>query len=382
MPDEPRRLRRGRGIEISGLTRNNPAQPGANVVGMKSKDKPLHRKNDFTALLSSATDGHRHTMSLDISGGNPNGLTSFEFTSSNRLHDHKLRFNEAGDIEFFETNENVEDLHTHIVPIEDAISYVTAKLVRKNKSLSSSDARASAKALLDEIVAESSNVSMGNNNKKESEMTDEQKKALEAENASLKKQLSFNAETKKYFDSLTEEKQKEFLAKSDEDIKKEIEKAKSNPLMSIDLNGKDAISQELNKSDDEIPDWAKAIKEENAALKAQMEEKENDIKAKELGISTQLYKAINSIEDEDIRNKELEAIKNKTANKSLARTTISSSDGTEKTFAVDKNDKMGAHEQLENIGKDIMKSDPSLTQAQAYMKAAHSNPELYKIALQ
>ena len=209
----PKRLVRGRGIEISGLTRNNPAQPGANVVGMKSEDKPLHQKNDFTALLSSATDGHRHTMSLDIYRSNPDGLTSYEFTSQGRYHDHKLRFDDNGDIQFYETNENVPDLHTHTVPIEEAISYVTAKLVRKTKSLSSSDARSKAKALLEEIVASSSIVSSGNSTKGNNKMTPEeianlQEKAAQADflQAEKEKLPLMSEDVAKHYDSLAEDK--------------------------------------------------------------------------------------------------------------------------------------------------------------------------------
>ena len=165
-----KRIYRVRSREISGLTQNNPAQPGAGVRGRKSDSK--NQKNDFETLVSSITDGHSHSTTLDIISARPVGYTSFEETSGGRLHDHSLRFDDNGDIEFYERNQNVSNPHIHTLPYQDALSYVTSGLVRINKSLSSSDAIDRAKALLEQIVVGSNNVSNDNTTNKESNTID------------------------------------------------------------------------------------------------------------------------------------------------------------------------------------------------------------------
>ena len=377
MPDKPKRLLRGRGTEVSSLTQDNPAQPGAQVVGRKSTER-INQKNDFTALLSSIAEGHRHSASLGSRDGQPTGLTSFGYTSNGRYHDHKMRFDDNEDVELFEMNEYdgngnlIPDLHKHFIPREEAISYLTSGFIKKNKNLSSSDARSKAEALLEEIVGDSSNVTKANTTEGNNKMTPEEIKKMEEENTFLKAEKEklplMNDDVTKHYDSLSDEDKKEFIKLSPDQMEKKLDGFMSK------------FSNMFKKSDKEDP-VLEAVKELTTTVKSVVDRMDNlekqgiSAKSKETGLPEWMIKAAEAEGPEALELlKSNETLKEQF--KAEARKSKSKGGDEVEVIEVAKGDHEAAYKELTKMAQSKMKKDKSLSFADAYDEAKADRPDL------
>ena len=277
MPRKRKRLKRGRGVELSGV--KNPCQLGADVMSIKSTDisNSTSRKNLGT-IATDIVDGHQHVVSVSVYNGSLE--LNVRYATSDGIeeeHRHDVYLDDQGNILL-----SVEDGHTHVIS-EDAINNILSQaMVTRSqaetllKSIKVIDSEQSNKT--DNI-----NNDEGNDNMSQPTIEDVMKEieGLKKENALLKANdviKSFTEDEKAHYDSLDEKAKADFLAKSEDErkavLEKAIENAKENPLLAKALK--------------DIAD----LKAENAEMKAAAKDKEISEKAAKLGVKKFYIKTV------------------------------------------------------------------------------------------
>lgn len=268
---------------------------------------PKKTKKMETGVLVSNEEGHTHLLHF---GPDRNaGETSHNSGSSDDMgHSHPWAMNSEGMIEV-----GMADGHTHSVSMED-VNQALLRTLKYDSDESTvdetSDTTAAAAASQEAVMPEA---------KKNEEIAE-----LQAQNDDLTKRAeraeavaALKSDERAHFDGLDEAAQDEFLGKS-EDERVEIVKAAgdADPVVY-----KSADGVEFRQSDDpRLVKMAKDRDEDRAILKAEREQRETlelEKRADEVFpnlpgtaiVRGQLLKAVEGIEDEEIRKGALEALK-------------------------------------------------------------------------
>lgn len=208
---------------------------------------------------------------------------------------------------------------------------------------------------------------------------EELKKALEdahTQNQELTTLANMSDMEKAFMDKMGDDDKKRFMNLSKEDRMKEMEKAGMKKLAKEDVQKQlDDIEKRLSEKDDVIAKQSESIEkmqEENEMLKLQKRaEKELDGISGDVEKKAKLLKALESIEDEDVRKMAFENIKKSAS----AGEAFCKSQGDEGTGSDNPNDI------LEKRAVD-MAADEKITKQQAYAKlmASPEGAKLYNAA--
>ena len=232
--------------EISGV--DFPAQEGARALIMKRRDAPTDankgdvKKDDLVQAITGSTNGH--------------------------LHGIRIRNYGDGDITFYvayATSEGDEHPHDHMLYKSPDGTVTVLENAGHTHSIDSAQFNAAIVATVTKSEGD--------------DMTEQERKALEAKAARLESIVKMNAEHRAHFDTLEGDAAESFIAKSAADRDTEIADLRKAQDADDPVVYKSASGYEVRKSDGPaVHAMAKAmdaqtaqlnsVKEENAALKA------------------------------------------------------------------------------------------------------------------
>lgn len=344
--------------EISGVDR--PAQQGALAMIMKRNDsEPQNQETvEKRAMLTASMDGHTHLVFVENGWGELNA-GSTDYTNG---HTHPWIRTESGQIVIGEAMG-----HTHAMgevskagkavegalpdgsfPIKtkaDLKNAIQAFGRAKDKAATAKHIRARAKALdledmlptegvLADLLSKSESGAAGENSgnnvgTKEDTMTDKTPAVDKNEAAKVEeltksldkanRVLALKSDAREFYDSLEAAKQDEFLAKSAEEQTAEVAKSKdSDPVVYKTADGVEYRKSDdqrlvsLAKQNDELAKAARdsAAKAKDAELRKRASEELSHLPGSE-DVRVALLKAVDAIEDEEVRKSALESLKAK-----------------------------------------------------------------------
>jgi len=345
--------------ELSGV--DVPAQEGAQALILKRRgadDPPgVTRKGTTVQAATDSTDGHQHGIEVSIYNDKTHlWITHAVAEGADTNHDHQLIMGADGT---YTISENAG--HTHTVD-DAAINAAIATAVAKSQS------------------------------DPEGPVSQKELDALKKQNERLGKIVALDAATKAYYDTLEgEEAQDAFLAKSAEDRAAEIKKAEDdaaaakaareaeNPEVyktksGISIRQSDgAAALALAKQADEDRDRLDALTSENDELRKSTADADYMKQARTEfahlpGTAEETaahLKAIDGIEDEDVRKRSRDQLRQQNA----ALAPFFKGVGTDTGHDVSKQAQAGgaddASTKLDELTKEYMEKHPDVTEAQA-----------------
>lgn len=300
-PKKKRIMRNFRINEISAV--DKPAQEGA-VASIMKRNEEIQKGS----ALTNAVNGHAHTLTIYSDGGYRTvGHTSYvEGTNNSKGHYHPWIMNENGEIII-----GVADGHTHTIDImskAEDLGGPAGSLPNKE------EAGAPSAIAGDTIEKQKENLSM----------TEEQIRELKEQLAKAKAVLAMSAETRGYYNELSEPAKDAFMAKSVGEQNAEAAAAIAKAANMKEVVYKSSTGVEYTKADDvrlvqlakDNDELMKGIREERAkALEAEIAKQANELEhlpgSQEARVA--LLKSVQAIEDEKVREEALRALKSKNA---------------------------------------------------------------------
>jgi len=329
--------------EISGVDR--PAQEGARMVLMKRADGEEERNDNFIAkgsVLTHSNDGHTHLLALL---GPPDGVElNSGMTSYTDGHQHPWVRTAAGEIIIGEARG-----HTHTL----------AEI--------SKDAPEGVQATTEEEVHDVAD-----------DNTQKQLEAVQAELAISKAVSGLNDVQKAHYNSLDDAAKASFLAKSNDERQSVVDAIAKAAEDDNAVVYKSDAGLEFRKSDDprliQMAKQSDADRKKAAEAEAALADERLTTKANtefkhlpgDVDVRKALIKSAESIEDKDLREKSLEALKSQAAAIGKSFTTVGHTGGQD----LEKNAvTQDGEAELQSIADELMKADPTLSEAVAYTKA-------------
>lgn len=301
-PKNKRIMRNFKINEISAV--DKPAQEGA-VASIMKRNEEIQKRS----ALTNAVEGHAHTLTIYSDGAYRTvGHTSYaEGTNNSGGHYHPWIMNENGEIII-----GVADGHTHIIDVmskADDLGGPAGNPPNKEKKAGAPSAIAG-----DTIEKQKENLSM----------TEEQIRELKEQLAKAKAVLAMSAETRGYYNELSEPAKDAFMAKSVSEQNAEAAAAIAKAANMKEVVYKSSTGVEYTKADDarlvqlakDNDELMKGIREERAkALEAEIAKQASELEhlpgSQEARVA--LLKSVQAIEDEKVREEALRALKSKNA---------------------------------------------------------------------
>ncbi|MCH9664658.1 MAG: hypothetical protein K0U41_02280 [Gammaproteobacteria bacterium] len=372
--DKPARRRRRRRMEkfrideISAV--DVPAQAGALAVMMKRADvtdeeQETKKRGDLVDILTSVEEGHQHGINVMVEEEGLYFIVMFaRGEDDDTSHDHMVTRDMDGN---YVISENAG--HTHTLDNDALKDMMFNRMTNKSAANSGGD-----------------NVEKGampdNKSTATTKAADDKVKTLEKQLAVAKVLAELTDDQKTYYKGLGDDSKKEFLTKSSEERQNIIDTKKASN--SVVYTAKDGT--EFLKSDDpRLVGMAKKMDADAAKLEKALLEKadmqyqkrvEDEFSNLPGTVDTKvaMLKALDSIEDEEVRKASLETLKAQNASLAPAFTTVGM---TKSAGTVNNSD---AEQQLDTLAKKHQ-ADNNVDYYTAYDAVSKANPDLYTKAV-
>lgn len=331
---------------------------------------------DLVDLVTSVDEGHQHGVSIYVDDGEFYMVTTYAMSEdAERPHDHQLVRNEDGSYSILENAG-----HTHDDLAADVVARVIADRMTKSQD---PEGGSSADTLKQDETG-------GNTVKEEHPMTEQEKQefeALKAENATLKAVLRMTPAQKAHYDTLDSTDQEAFAkmgASARDAAVKAGEEANPEVFKSVDgtvyrQNDDPRLVQMAKQADEQAKELAKErARNSDRDLTKRAEDTLTNLPG-EIKVHKAMLKALDGIEDEEIRKAAHEALVAGNNAFNLATKTVGTSAAPRVVAGQDV--AKSAEAELDQIAEDIQKADPKLSKLQALEKAYEQRPDLLEKAV-
>lgn len=346
------------------------------------EDEDAEKAGDLVDLATSADAGHQHGIHVYMHDDEMGVVVGYAMgEDAERSHDHQLVRNEDGSYTILE---NAGHSHDDI-PADAIMNIITQRLLEKEAAGEELPEKGPLADLLAAAKQSEKQPSEG-----DSEMADDNKEldALKAQVATLTAVAALTGVHKTHYDTLDEDGQAEFMkmddAGRDAAIKAEADKkADADPV----VYKCEATGEEFRKSDDpRMVSMAKRMDEdrkENIRLQKAAADEALTKRAEELKfvpgditVRKAMLKAIDGIEDEEVRKKAHESIKGMNRDNSPMFKTV----GAGGTPVVKADTVAEAEAELDRLAKERASKEGEDFYT-AYDKVSEANPDLLKKAM-
>ncbi len=302
------------------LRRMRESEPGMSEERARAMfDEGMSKAGDLADLFTSVDEGHQHSIKLYYDDDDEKlcVIVGYAMGPDGEMHDHQVMMTDTGE---YMLSENAG--HTHTVD-QDRMRMLVMNFMLNKNSLDADQVAKGVKDFLTEDNIADLLKRMGDNVQKETENMNDLEKAkgeistLTAQVATLSKVAALPSDHKAFYDRLDEDGQKDFLEKSVDDQKAQIEKASDeDPVIYTSAQG-----IEFRKSDDprfvEMAKQNDAERKRNADLQKKLDDQDLTKRAEDelghlagdLDVHKEMLRSIDKIADPEMRKRALEALK-------------------------------------------------------------------------